>query len=634
MLNEKDISCLISLYEDKYKIGPEYYHDDFIFGSYDYFLDKNLRDIASHGNVKLDNLAIAIKNIKNLKSYAFSTYNDNTHISEIKIDTDFFKNLRISIISDKLDIFKTEWKNLALKVNVDITEEINNINDQLQYLNDTDLANKLYTELKYINDATQKMYKLEELNADIILDDKKYDMLPSSEKYIVRKDDKESLEKSVAFKNEYKKLNDFFNDESKIINSFNSNNIVDCLKKINFYKPFDNINIEFGKIHEKIKNQSTIIFSKAQEYVNLNNVENSSDINNFINHKFVNSYCKFTITPTKEIKELILFEDNSLFLKDNNGKCKTINNISSAKSLAAKILLSELAFKLRKNPNVLKFFNIALSEHLTYKISTANIAANTYLENENILKVNKFKIEDNFNGSFEYLDDSMNKCIRNHKIKQYAHSISSNKYEHLYNDDSYKTITELYDLKIDIKVLQDMIGKKMAAYKTPEEFNNALVKLNNSFNDFNFEAIKNKSNSIDAPIIYQNENLLVIKINDFKQSKFLGSGSWCISRDEHYFESYTEDGQQQYFIFDFSKSSKDRRSMIGITLNSYGEQNTAHFKNDEYYEMDEFLENIQLNIIINDNTPYSDIPKELSDKIKDLEQNNKLPKVLNNGNKL
>lgn len=634
MLNEKDISCLISLYDDKYKIGPEYHHDDFLFGSFDDFLNENLRDRANHGKMRLYHLSVAIKNIRDLKLYEFSKYNDNERVSELKIDTDFFKNLRSSIISDKLTMFKIEWENLAIKANVDITEEINNINEQIQYLNKTDIANKLYIELKYINDITQKMYKLEQLNADIMLDDKKYEMLTSNQKYIAKQEDKENLEKSIGFKKEYKKLYDFFNDDSKIINSFNSNNIVDCLKKLGFYDPFNKITAEFNNIHEKIKNQSTIIFSKAQEYSNLNTLENSSDINGFITHKFVNAYCKFTITPTKDIKELVLFEDNSLFLKDTNGKCKTINNISSAKSIAAKLLLSDLAFKLRKNPNVLKFFNNALSEYLTEKISTANIAANTYLENENILKANKFKIEDNFNGSFEYLDDSMNKCIRDHKIKQYSHSISSNKYEHLYNHDSYKTITELYDLKIDIKVLQDMIGKKMAAYKTPEEFNNALVKLNNSFNDFNFESIKLKSNSVDAPIIYQNENILILKITNFEQSKLLGSGSWCISRDHHYFESYTENGQQQYFIFDFSKSSKERRSMIGITLDSHGEKTTAHFKNDEFYAMDEFLENIQINIIINDKIPYSDISKELSDKIKDVEKNNKLPKVLNNGNKL
>lgn len=53
----------------------------------------------------------------------------------------------------------------------------------------------------------------------------------------------------------------------------------------------------------------------------------------------------------------------------------------------------------------------------------------------------------------------MHKLIREHKIKKFAESIVSSKYKHLYNKESYKLFQELYDLSIDTKTLQEMIGK-------------------------------------------------------------------------------------------------------------------------------------------------------------------------------
>lgn len=173
----------------------------------------------------------------------------------------------------------------------------------------------------------------------------------------------------------------------------------------------------------------------------------------------------------------------------------------------------------------------------------------------------------------------------------FAHSIASNKYMHLYNDESYKIIEAIYDLKLKTDVFQDYIGKKIAAYKTPEDFNKGLTKFLNSFNDFSMDAVVNKAENAGVKIISQADDILIVQIEDYEQSKLLGSSSWCIVRDESYFNSYTDGGNKQYFLFDFSKDSADNESMIGFTIDIDGEHYAAHYKNDDGVESsDETLE--------------------------------------------
>ena len=202
--------------------------------------------------------------------------------------------------------------------------------------------------------------------------------------------------------------------------------------------------------------------------------------------------------------------------------------------------------------------------------------------------------ERKFDDHCEALDDDMNAIIKKHKVKQYAHSIASNKYMHLYDEKSYKIIEAIYDLDVQSSVLQDNIGKKIAAYHTPDEFNAGLKSLLNTFSDFTPDKVKEKAESCNAYIISEDDNKLIIKIEEFKQSKLMGSSSWCISRDEHYFKSYVGDYNHQYFIYDFNKDSSDKESMIGITLapNIYCE--AAHLKNDDFIDADTPV--IKLNI--------------------------------------
>src|SRR5690606_34900688 len=103
---------------------------------------------------------------------------------------------------------------------------------------------------------------------------------------------------------------------------------------------------------------------------------------------------------------------------------------------------------------------------------------------------------------------------------------------------------------------------------TSDEFNAGLQKIIDSINNFDPDIISDKSKNLNINTLYKEDNVYVFKIDNFEQSKAIGSTSWCISRHEHYFDSYTENNAVQLFIFDFNKSSKDNKSMIGMTLYS------------------------------------------------------------------
>lgn len=188
-----------------------------------------------------------------------------------------------------------------------------------------------------------------------------------------------------------------------------------------------------------------------------------------------------------------------------------------------------------------------------YECRYAFVAANTYLEHEAILKSKNYNLLEEVDDLlFEDLDDSMNAYVRKHKIEQFGLSISSKKYQHLYDEESFKTLELLYDLKIPSRELQDSLGKKLAAFKNSEDFNKALKQLYAIHSGFNNEAIIKKANSVVAEIIKNEDNTIIIKIENFQQSAAVGSSSWCIVRDQSYFNSYKEDSHQ-YFIYDLNK---------------------------------------------------------------------------------
>lgn len=298
-------------------------------------------------------------------------------------------------------------------------------------------------------------------------------------------------------------------------------------------------------------------------------------------------------------KKVVIFEDNSIaVLVDGQERFEVFIDINETKHLVKVAMVGYLKNMLRKNPTIAKVISNAFESNINkinesteryydrpFQFNKIMVSIDTYFKNENILKSLKFDFIETCKklASFEKIDDKMHKLIREHKIKKYAESIVSSKYKHLYNAQSYKLFKELYDLGIDLKIVQEMIGKKLAAVETEKMFNENIKSLINSFNDFDMESIKIKAASNKVNVVSDTDNILILEISNFEQSKKLGSGSWCISRNKTYFDQYVERDGKQYFIYDFNQTSKSVKSLVGITLTSTKTVKAAHSKSDGHF---------------------------------------------------
>lgn len=348
---------------------------------------------------------------------------------------------------------------------------------------------------------------------------------------------------------------------------------------------------------------------KTQSDLYVNSLDKNM-ITKFLTDKTIN-FIKWEFSKSQKIEEVLFFEDDTIAIKDKEGY-KSIKPLDeNYNTLAQEVFKNVIAYTYRKKPNYISKVNDLMSLD-KYNLSKAYTLSQNFLEHEQILKNNGFNLMDELNlvllskkPSLELIDDKMSKIILNYKVMKLANSIISQKYKHLYDKKSEIYFKELYDLKISEEMLQNMIGRKIAGFKTPKDLNNALGLFINSMNNFDVESIKKKALNFNTKLCIETENSLVIRINDFEASKNLGSSSWCISRNKSYFDSYSDENRYQYFYFDFNKDSKSNLSMIGFTIEKNGKMHTAHIKNDDYINFEEKYKNVYINTIVSEIEKYN-----------------------------
>lgn len=165
------------------------------------------------------------------------------------------------------------------------------------------------------------------------------------------------------------------------------------------------------------------------------------------------------------------------------------------------------------------------------------------------------------------------------KVNQVVNSIPSRARQH-----ANKELRKLIELNIKYApALKDFYSKKGGKFKDARSLyaeTDALIK--NLSGGFNIDAIKKKikDKKCAVEVILERPDLLVIKPLDYSASNVLGSSSWCISYSKNYWDSYADVFSNQYFIYDFTKSLSDKKSMIGVTVNPDGSFKASHFKDD------------------------------------------------------
>lgn len=505
--------------------------------------------------------------------------------NDFKTKSDFDKSDRYPDVSPvpSLNYLKSvykQWIDIAVKHNVQLPENIDKHKDVI------------------INDLKNLLTPFEDFDKFI----NKYVLIENY--YVANQND---LEIREFYKDELHELAEkykhvFSNEGARKFAEFKSDKLMEGV--------FEKMQTLIETIRTEIMKQSPdAISTMADKFIR--SQDNNNDVTNFLKAKNFHEHIKMEIklSQSQAISEMIHFKDGTSVVKRRSDVYKILP-YEELGTQTAELVESAVDYKLRKKPKVASFFKERLKEE-TLDFGEIDVVINTYLDNEQILKNMKFDLTPYLDKSVEQLDDAMNSKIREYKIERYANSILSSKYKHFLTKDALSTFKELYELEITEKALQDLIGKKLAAIKTPEEFEKYIGKIFKQFSGFNSDHLMTKLANHEIEPLLTDNDIFVFEIKDFEASKDLGSSSWCISRQESYFRTYTSGGARQFFIYDFNKNEKSNESMLGLTIYPNGTLYTQHLKNDDFAHDHELLKKIKKQLILKELDRY-----ELTDEVK------------------
>jgi hypothetical protein len=389
-----------------------------------------------------------------------------------------------------------------------------------------------------------------------------------------------------------------------------------------------------GKIADIMKVKNNVInklmdadiVPEAEVFVR--NQKNPTQLQQVIIEKSIADKIEFTSSQT--ISGAILFNDGSCCFREKNGDYQYNISHFKNKNMIEELKQSVIEFVLRKKPIIMKAFKQKFEEDNDDFHKILN-TINRFLENENLVKTllkDKYELflKECLTKSVEGFDDSFSRKADEQRFIQFAYSIVSNKYKHLYNDKTMDLLKDIYEQKVSKENLQKFVGKKIAAFETASDLNKHLTSFLSKLDGFDMETLTNKANEVGATIVSSDNDRLIVETTDYEQMKELGTTSWCIVRDESYYEDYTGYGKRQYIVFDFTRTTRDTDSMIGITLEANGTFRNAHLKDDDSLERSEVMDLTDA-ILINQRHTFEKMHPELEKRL--FKSDNEKTKITN-----
>jgi hypothetical protein len=497
-------------------------------------------------------------------------------VNELQAETRQLMNLIRSIMSLSMNNFVDYWENvIAPSTSYDINKELKILRE---------ISDKYFTSIEYLS---------------------LYNLISESNEYTFHDGffDKNTVKRAAV----HEKYKMFF---TRVFNIFNGGKIGDRFDLTSFKNDIGIIQSTLLSLTNKyptLFNALNIQEIQAIQYIDSNHSVNAT-MDEMDNFPILAKY-----SPSNgQYRSMIFFYDHSVLAQRHiNGPFELFYDYKSIPSLVNEAFYQHLKNMTRKSPTISKYFLAGYKTLFDYYnekdkkspycrnlLVGCNHTLRDYYEHENILKVNNYNILDVFDNHDDYdqwcerVTDKMYMVIKNHAINKYSKSLFSNKYRHLYSDSLLTIFNELYRLKIPCSYIQDTVGKKMASFNTPDELYAALENMLNLLDNFSFDMVMDNVKKVNADVISSEDNKLLIRINTFEQSTLLGSSSWCISREESHFLNYTVNNNQQYFMYDFNKQSRDNDCIIGCTLGSNLKLKVAHYKNDQEIYEDESIDYI------------------------------------------
>jgi hypothetical protein len=123
--------------------------------------------------------------------------------------------------------------------------------------------------------------------------------------------------------------------------------------------------------------------------------------------------------------------------------------------------------------------------------------------------------------------------------------------------------------------------EKPPEFKTYSDwlYHDTKTYIKNLKGGFSPDVIRKKCEGVNATVIVDKPNVMLVQVDDFEASRKIGTQSWCICQSENMWNSYVNDFTVQYFIYDFTKDQGDPKHLIGATVSYGGKITTAQFSN-------------------------------------------------------
>jgi hypothetical protein len=167
-------------------------------------------------------------------------------------------------------------------------------------------------------------------------------------------------------------------------------------------------------------------------------------------------------------------------------------------------------------------------------------------------------------------------------VYTFINKVTSKKSKDLINKKSHSYIKEITRLGITDKEFKASFSNKISKYKTKKELELGLQKYLQTLAGWSKNALfkKLEIHEIFPEEIY--DDIIMFEVEDFKTMQKIGSSQWCIATDEVFFEQYVDKKEytRQMMVLDFNRESDDPLSMIGVTIDVFGNHLNAHDKND------------------------------------------------------
>jgi hypothetical protein len=251
-------------------------------------------------------------------------------------------------------------------------------------------------------------------------------------------------------------------------------------------------------------------------------------------------------------------------------------NMDQAKSLIAKKMAAfdKLKNLLSKNLGYIgKFTEYLLHENVTYEdlVELYNQILDLKSKNTTI-DISKLSYEKALDKIIDINNDlSINGLIAQFpgEQKKIAKEILKGKkgdWDHNTNYNIFLKVSKKEDIKIFLS--------KVSRYKTKDELINALKVFSKDAKN-NREQVKELLSDMKSEIVFENDKILVVKVDNIEDVKVLGSDtSWCILGQGQW-NNYTRN-RLQYIVYDYTRDEFDPKFKIGFTLNKDATVHAAH----------------------------------------------------------